>query len=465
MSKNKQKIIWAPQKGPQTALLSCSAHEIFYGGARGGGKTDAVLGEFAVHAARYGNKARGLMLRREYEQLKPTIKRAAEIYQPLGAIWKESAREWLFMNGATLKMAYLDHDQDASKYQGHSYTRIYVEELTNFPDPEPLIKLKACLRSAASVPCRFIATGNPGGVGHQWVKERYIDPFPQGFQIIREVIAARELTRVYIPAKLSDNSVLMRSDPDYELRLRQSGSAALVKAWLEGDWDVVEGAYFDGWHAARHVVRPISLPAHWLRFRAFDWGFARPFCCLWLAVSDGELKQFPAGSLVVYREWYGAIKANIGLRLTAEAVATGIAERELLEKVHYGVADPAMFAADGGPSIAERMAKSGVLFRPADNKRLTGWDNVRARLLGDEDGAMLYVFSSCVHLIRTLPALQHDSARAEDVNSDSEDHAADALRYACMSRPWIRQATNFLPSALSLGGLWKNGLINETERI
>lgn len=137
---------------------------------------------------------------------------------------------------------------------------------------------------------------------------------------------------------------------------------------------------------------------------------------------------------------------NVGLRMTAEAIATGIKAREADDPQPVtGVADPAMFAEDGGPSIAHRMMGHGVVFRPADNKRVAGrgamggWDQVRARLEGDADGnPMLLLFSTSRDLIRTLPALQHDDARPEDVDSDMEDHAPDSCRYACMSRPFVR---------------------------
>jgi hypothetical protein len=151
------------------------------------------------------------------------------------------------------------------------------------------------------------------------------------------------------------------------------------------------------------------------------------------------------GAIVRYREWYGMQpgQPNVGLKLTAEEVADGIAEREKGERITYGVADPAIFSEDGGPSIAERMARRKVSWTPADNKRVSrmgalgGWDQLRARLKGEDDKPMLLMFSTCRDLIRTLPALQHDDLRPEDVDTDGEDHACDEARYACMSRPWV----------------------------
>jgi len=446
-------IVWAPQPGPQTELLRWGVFETFYGGARGGGKTDGVLGEWVQHANIYGTAANGLMVRRQRTELYDTIERSRQLYTLIGAKFNETEKLWRFPNGARLRFAYLENDSDAEMYQGHSYTRLYVEEVGNFPSPAPIMKLIATLRSAGGVPCRMIATGNPGGPGHQWVKARYIDPAPQGRVILMDERTGLE--RCYIPARVSDNKALIESDPSYIGRLKAAGSPELVRAWLEGDWTVIAGAFFAEFSMARHVVTPSQIPEHWQRFRACDWGSARPFSVGWYAVSEGDLDQFPRGALIKYREWYGMKpgEPNVGLKMTAEEVAEGILERDdkgYEFKWPHSVIDPAAFARDGGPSIAERMAvhtKGKVVWREADNKRvgklgaIGGWDQMRARLKGDEDGrAMLYLFSTCAHTIRTLPALQHDEGRLEDVDTDGEDHAPDETRYACMSRPYLRKA-------------------------
>lgn len=435
-------VVWEAQPR-QAAFISCPVFEIFFGGARGGGKTDAVLGDFLEHADAYGEHAIGLMIRRTRVELVETIERSKVIYQPLGWTFHEQDKMWRAPNGARLRFAYLERDQDAQAYQGHSYTRVYVEEIGNFPSDKPILKLMACLRSGAGVPVGFRATGNPGGPGHQWVKARYIDPAPSGWRIIRDSLSGLE--RVFIPSKVQDNAYL---GADYIQQLKASGSKELVRAWLEGDWSVIEGAFFDCWSNERHVVQPFKVPDDWLRFRSADWGFARPFSVGWWAVvgddheHDGRI--LPRGAIIRYREWYGCGQPNVGLRLTAEEVAQGIKEREK-EKITYSVLDPAAFAQDGGPSIAERMGMQKVHFSRADNKRVTdrgamgGWDQMRSRLVGDADGRpMLYVFSTCRDFIRTVPSLQHDPDKPEDLDTDGEDHVADEARYACMSRPWAR---------------------------
>ena len=398
-----------------------------------------MLGDYLQDVDTYGKHWRGIVFRKSYNELEELMARAHSLFGATSARWAESKKTWTWPNGATFKMRHLEREQDADKYQGHQYTWIGLDEITLWANPSAFFKLKACLRYAdADVPTKRIRlTGNPGGAGHQWVKERYVTPSVKGYVPIYD--GATQSYRMYIPSKVYDNKILMRRDPGYILRLAEVGTPELVRMWLDGDWDVVAGAYFSEFRADKHVVEPCKLPANWTRFRAFDWGSARPHCNLWFAVSDGELKRFPRGALIVYREDYGASEPNVGLKLTVEQVAARIEAKEPQnERIDYSVADPSIFQEDGGESIYERFRKCGIMFRAADNKRLPGWNMLRARLIGEDDKPMLYIFSTCKNLIRTLPALQHDDRRPEDIDTEGEDHAADALRYGCMSRPYQR---------------------------
>lgn len=473
-------VVWEPSARQAAFIEAEPIFEVLFGGARGGGKTDGVLGEWLSHADKYGANAIGLMVRRTYKQLTETMERSRAIYTPLGAKLVDDT--WRFPNGARLRFAYLERDADAENYQGASFTRIYVEEITNFPSEKLILKLMATLRSGAGVPCGFRATGNPGGVGHHWVKARYINNAPLGWKVTRHPFTNPRTgktivkDRVFIPSKVEDNPHL---GDDYVANLQMQGSPQLVKAWLEGDWSVIEGAFFPEWSNEKHVITPFAIPDHWLRFRSMDWGSASPFSVGWWAVasddynigngdaglglhqlsvfdggrrstsgpdSQGRGRTIPRGSLVRYREWYGASSPNVGLKMPAEEVGMQIKVKEQHDQITYGVLDPAAFASDGGPSIAERLARSGIRFRPADNKRVAargamgGWDQVRSRLIGNNGSPSIYLFSTCTDSIRTLPALQHDADKPEDVDTDSEDHAPDEIRYACMSRPFVRQA-------------------------
>lgn len=443
----------------QESFIASAAKETLYGGARGGGKTFAVIIDWLVHSEGFGRDARGIVFRRQLVELDEFIETAKDILLAAGHRWMEAKKQFVSPKGAILRCRYLDNDADATLYQGHQYTRLYIEEIGNFPNESPIRKLLSTLRSAAGVPCQLKATANPGGAGHSWVKMRYIDPAAARTPFS---IDGGKTYRVYIPAKLTDNPHLMENDPNYIEMIKQAGSAELVRAWLDGDWDVVVGQYFKEFSRARHViptVPPAQLPAGWsVRYRAMDWGSARPYACYWFAVANGDQipdypVYIPRGALVVYREIYGWNgQPNQGARHTASQVGTIIrdAEHEDFRVIDDNRAlckvDPAVFATNGGPSIAEEMARAGSWFTRADNRRvagvgaLGGWDQVRKRLIGEEERPMIYFMDCCLHLIRTLPTLPTDPVLLDDIDSDSEDHAADALRYGCMARPYVPPA-------------------------
>jgi len=447
-------IGFAPQDGPQTHFVYAPFDIVVYGGARGGGKTYATLGEWWIHAETYGHAARGLMIRRTREDLKDTKESAVEMFGN-AAKWTEKGNMFRFASGAILYLAYLERDEDAQNYQGWSLTRLYVEEITQFPSQTPIMKLLATLRSKLGIRCQFRATCNPGGPGHHWVRSWVVDN--GGYQPFTDPDTG--LTRCFIPAKIADNPALLYGDPNYISRLKSAGSPELVRAWLEGDWNVIEGAYFPEFSLQRHVVPWFAPRPHWLRFRSADWGSAHPFSIDWWAVVPedhplGDGRVMPKGAIYQYRQWYGMVpgKPNVGLKLTAEEVAKGIVARELddrgiREEVTYGVLDPGAFGVISGPSVGETLNSHGAYFRRAENSRVItasgprrwgGWDQVRWRLKGDGDGRpMIYFAATCRDMIRQFPLAQHDPDKMEDLDTDVEDHSLDSCRYACLSRPWV----------------------------
>lgn len=443
------RTVWAPQPGPQKALIDCPYPEIFYGGARGGGKTDGIIGKYAIKGELYGEGFNAVFFRRELPMADDAIERSKEILGSLGWKYNEQKYQWRSPRGARLRFRPLERVGDAEKYQGQNLSDACVEEAGNYPDPKPIDRLNGVLRSSKGVPTQLCLTGNPGGPGQQWIKQRYIDPAPRGMQVLTRMLPSGKPHRyVFIPSKLQNNRALMDADPDYVNRLYLVGSNELVKAWLEGDWNAIEGAFFDCWSTERHVIDPFFIPPEWTRFRAMDWGSASPFSIGWYAIVGEQYRcesgaVIPRGCLVRYREWYGT-----GSKLTADEIAAGINKIEAEAgdpPIVYGVIDPSAFAEDGGPSHAERMARLGIKWRRADNKRMPrvgamgGWDMMRQRLKGDADGnAMLVFFSTCKNAIRTIPVLQHDPEKPEDLDTKAEDHAADEVRYACMSRPFVR---------------------------
>lgn len=418
------------------------------------------MGKYAIKAGKYGNAFNGVFFRRELPMLDDAIERSKEIYHPLGAQWQDQKKTWTFPNAGRLRFRPLERTSDADKYQGQNISDACVEEAGQYPDSAPIDRLNGVLRSAKGIPTQLILTGNPGGAGQQWIKIRYIDPNPNGYQIhIRRLPNGNLHKYVFIPSRLENNRILTETDPDYINRLYLVGTPKLVRAWLKGDWTAIEGTYFDEWESESHIISPFDIPDYWTHFMSGDWGSARPFSFGWWAVASEDHytgnEWIPKGALVRYREWYGVKKSdhgeimpNQGIKLYAEAVGKGI-EKRTEEEISYGVLDPAAFAEDGGPSIARRiMDNCNIYFRRADNKRVSqkgamgGWDQMRSRLSGEDFGEpmgerpMIYCFNTCHNSIRTIPVLQHDPDKLEDLDSDMEDHAADDWRYACMSRPY-----------------------------
>lgn len=373
-----------------------------------------------------------------------------------------------FWNGSKIYLCHCKDEKDIYKYQGAEIHVLLIDELTHFTESMYRFLRNRVRMVGVTIPPQYVGQfprilcgANPGNIGHLWVKATFVSA---GQPMELRMMPANDggMLRQYIPARLDDNPSMTVDDPGYEMRLEGLGSASLVKAMRWGDWDVIEGAFFDCWDPKRHVVTPFEIPKDWTRFRSGDWGSAKPFSFGWWAVVGDTFRTpqgliLPRGCMVRYREWYGMTpgKPNVGLKMHAELVGAGIAQREKGDpKISGSVLDPAAFSEDGGPSIHERLMKGSgkkdgggfnVIFRPADNKRvpgkgaLGGWDQMRARLVGDDDGhPMIVTFSTCVDSIRTIPALQHDQAKPEDLDSDMEDHAADEWRYGCMSRPWTR---------------------------
>lgn len=447
----------------QGVALETAATEVLYGGAAGGGKSLLMRVAAIIWCGMIPGLQVYLFRRLRDDLVKNHIEGPAGL-RALLAPWVRDGfcdiveDEIRFWNGSKIYLCHCKDEKDRFKYLGAEIHVLLVDELTTFTDTIYRFLRSRVRMAGVNVPeamqgmfPRILCGSNPGNVGHQWVKAAFIDARP-ALQADRVTAAEGGMLRQFIPAKLSDNPSI---DPsEYTNKLEGLGSPALVRAMRDGDWNVVAGAFFPEFDTETHVVVPRALPRYWQRFRSFDWGSARPFSVQWWAVSDGEIADFPRGAMICYREWYGARKddagnsvPNTGLRLTAEEVADGIVRLEEGDiskpRTMSGVADPSIFAEDGGPSIGDRMASRKCFFRPADNKRVAqhgamgGWDQLRARLKGDGERPAIYFFDTCRDLIRTLPALQHDDGRPEDCDSDGEDHACDSVRYACTSRPYV----------------------------
>jgi len=444
-------VHWEPQLGPQTALLACPVEDVLFGGARGGGKTDGLLGDWLSHAEMWGSHARGVLFRRSYPELEEIAERAAYIFGPIApGGWHGTSRTWTFPNGARVKFRHMDRDADAGKYQGHSHTWLGFDELTHWPLSQPIDKLRATLRSAHGVRCVMRATANPGGPGHNWVKARYIDPAPP-YSVHTDEFGT---SRVFIPSRLDDNQILQDADPDYWQRVEAAaaGNQALLKAWRDGDWNIVAGGAFDDVWGERCVLPVFEVPSDWIVFRAFDWGSSAPFSVGWWARSNGSEGQLPGGrafrpppgSLVRIGEWYGwdGRRPNTGLRMTDSAIGRGIVEREvelgIRDRVRPGPADPSIFSADPGKtSPADALAAAGAKFTRADagpgsvQRGTAAMRRMLAEANKDRaEGPGLWVVETCRQFVRTVPVLPRSERKPEEYDTTAEDHIADETRYA-----------------------------------
>ena len=424
-----ENVIFRPNEGPQTEFLASSEREVFYGGARGGGKSYAML----IDPLRYCDKShhRALLLRRSMPELRDMINHSQRLYGQAypGAKWREQEKEWRFPSGARIEFGYAENLTDVLRYQGQSYTWIGIDELPQYPTPEIYNFLRSSLRSVdPEIPVFMRATGNPGNVGSLWVKEMFVDPAEPNtrFDVNIDTIAGKKkITRRFIPAKLQDNPYLMQTD-DYLIML-SSLPEVQRKQFLEGDWSAFENSAFPEFNITTHVVQPFDIPRNWLRFRTCDWGYSSAACVLWIAIDYDN-------NFWVYREHYTQ-------RVTADIFARQVLEKEHDEYIRYGILDSSTWArrGDAGPSIAETMIKEGCKWRPSDRSprsRIAGKLELHKQLSLDKDTNQpkLKIFSNCTNLIRTLPMLPVDKNNPEDVDTDAEDHAYDALRYGVMSR-------------------------------
>jgi len=427
-----EKVVWQPQPGPQEILVNCPITLVGYGGARGGGKTDGVLGKIALDQQRYGEDFNAIFFRKELPQADDLIERAKQIYLPLHAHWQDQKKQFTFPNGARLRFRPLGDDSDAEKYQGQNLSMACVEEAGNFADPSPIWKLFGALRGQGG--SQVILTFNPGGVGHHWLKELFIKPHPMGRKVLRKKLPnGARFEYIYIPSRVGDNQILLAKDPGYIDRLHMVGSPELVRAWLEGDWEIHEGSFFPEF-SSRHIIPAFNIPKHWHRYLGYDWGFRSPFAAVWGAVCSGRNDEgkevpYPKGAIIIYREMWGKGVDNV-------EQANRIAAASVGENIH-AAADPSIFNNQGGPSIADQFhtvfAKyKHPSFRPADNDRRSGWSQIRQRLVAKP--ALLYITSACPYLLETLPALAIDRRHPEDADSSGNDHACDALRYLCKER-------------------------------
>lgn len=452
------KVIWQPHPGSQTIFLSSPYWETLYEGTRGPGKTDAMIMDYAQHVGQgYGEAWRGILFRQTYKQLADVVTKTKKWYRRIfpGATFNESEFKWKFPDGEELLLRYMSKPEDYWEYHGHEYPWIGWNELTNWPTDECYEMMKSCSRSSyPGMPRKIRADTNPWGRGHHWVKQYFIDPAPPNVPI--ETTFQNPLTnetevvkRVRISGDILENTTLLTADPNYLRVLESIKDPEMKKAWRYGSWDIASGGFFgDIWNSSRNVIDDWMPPPDWKVYRSLDWGSARPFSVGFWAISDGneapDGKFYPRGAMIRFREWYGIKNGepNTGLRMTARQVAQGIREIEqsLWEnhgiKVEPGPADNQIWARENDKSVADDMESEHVEWEKSNKDRHHGWQQMRYRISpDDEDAPLLYVQRSCINWLRTVPLLERSEKDWDDIDTDSEDHAADETRYMCMFSP------------------------------
>lgn len=440
-------VLWTPQRR-QADFLARFEDEALYGGAAGGGKSEALVAEALrqAHIPHY----RALILRKTYPELSELIDKSQRYYRGAfpGAQWSEARHMWRFPSGAKIYFGAMQHTNDRFKYQGRAYDYIAFDELTHFTQDEYLYLLSRNRASGPGTRVYLRASANPGGIGHGWVKARFLTPAPP-MQTIWEDVQVRtpdgnvrtaRRSRIFVPSTVFDNQILLQNDPAYAARLAALPDADR-RALLYGDWDAFAGQVFSEWRADpahyadrryTHVVDPFPIPRGWRVVRGFDFGYSRPFSVGWWAIS-------PDGALCRIRELYGCTGTpNEGVRWEPARIAREIKKIEqddpnIRGRTVRGVADPSIFDESRGESVAQMMEREGIFFDRGDNARIAGKMQVHHRLAFDQNGAPgLTVFSTCRHFIRTVPALVYDPVNVEDVNTAMEDHIYDEMRYVVM---------------------------------
>jgi len=414
-------LVWRAQ-AKQVQFLRAQEYAVLYGGAAGGGKSDALL-IFLIKLCSELERAKTLFLMKTYKDLSEpgaAVDRAQELLTGLAA-WNNSDMLWTFPNKSKLQFGHLQHENDIYNYEQAQLDALGIDSLTSLSKRSFLYMNSRVRATVQGSKPKVRAGTNPGNIGHQWVRDMFIDAAPWNTRfMLRDPDSGEEIGDArFIPAKLDDNPAMVERDPDYGRRLNLLPDD-LRRAYRDGDWDIFAGQFFPEWRRSLHVCEPFAIDASWPRWRSVDWGYGAPYCCLWLTRDPKTRRKY------VYREVYepGVIDSEQAKRIVA---LTG------KDYIRYTVADPSMWNRQpNGTSIAQVYLNNGVAMAPANNDRQAGWQRVHEELRGHEDQPSLQVFSTCTNLIRTLPAMIHDKVDVEDLDSSQEDHAVDTLRMALM---------------------------------
>lgn len=456
IAETKSKTTWFPQYR-QWIMLNRREDEGFYGGAAGGGKSDYLVVE-SMSQADIPNY-RGLILRRTYPELEEIMDKCYAYYRVAYPKVKYNGQEhvWKFPSGAKIYLGAMQYEKDKTKYQGRQFDFIGFDELTHFTLSQYEYMRSRNRASGPGTKVYMRATGNPGGIGHGWVKSYFVTAGKPMETINTELniltpdgsVIHQTMSRIFVPSKVFDNEILLRNNPKYLSNLAMLNEQDR-KALMDGDWDIFSGQAFtefrdnpDGYKTRRmtHVIDPFRIPEYWMIYRGFDYGYSKPFSVGWYAVdTDGNIFRI--------QELYGCqhdrggnAVPDTGVKWDPTKIARKIREMEdqdpnLKGRNIIGIADPAIFEESTGESIAAMMAREGVYFQRGDHTRIAGKMQCHYRLAMDANGyAKFYVFNKCREFIRTIPSLVYDETNVEDIDTKQEDHIYDEWRYVMMQNP------------------------------
>ncbi len=407
------------------------------------------------------------LFRRTYKDLNKNHMEGSSGFPRLLSPWIESKYvkinhsngQIIFGNGAKIHLCHCQYEKDVIDYQGSEIHLLLIDELTHFTEKIYKFLRSRCRLGGLKIPekykgvfPRIICGANPGGIGHNFVKRMFVS-IQAPMKVKKMGKTEGGMLRQFIPALLEDNPTMAENDPDYEDRLEGLGNPALVKAMRRGDWDIVSGGMFDDvWDRNIHCIEPFAIPASFYVDRSFDWGSSAPFSCLWwceasgetITLPNGDMRIFPSGTIFLIAEWYGG-KDNVGLKMTADEIATGIVEREngyiWGSRVHDGPADPNIYSTQNDNCIADDMESEGVSWTPGENSpgsRSNGAEKLRTMMKASKSFPMerpgIFIFEDCVEWISHIPVLPRAENKQNDVDTKAEDHDYDATRYRILKK-------------------------------